>query len=84
MEQDLAYRFQISQATVSHICVAWINFLYYKLSEIPIWPSRAQVQSLMPPEFKEQYPDTRIIIDATEVFIQKSSNPHAQQVTFSS
>ena len=84
MEQDLAYRFHVSQATVSRICIAWINFLYCKLSEIPIWPSRAQVQSLMPPQFKEQYPNTRIIIDATEVYIQKPSNPHAQLLTFSS
>ena len=84
MEVDLAYRFHISQTTVSRICIAWINFLYYKLSEIPIWPSRAQVQSLMPQQFKEQYPNTRIIIDATEVYIQKPSNPHTQQITFSS
>ncbi len=83
MEQDLAYRFAISQATVSWICVVWINFLYCKFSEVPIWPSRHQIQELIPTQFKVQYPNTRIIIDATEIFIQKPSNPHAQQSTFS-
>ena len=38
----------------------------------------------MPPAFKESYPTTRCIIDATEIFIQMPSNPQAQQLTFSS
>ena len=38
----------------------------------------------MPQLFKEFYPTTRCIIDATELFIQSPSNPHAQQLTFSS
>lgn len=73
MELDLAYRFHISQPTVSRIFKAWLNLLYYKLREIPIWPSRTQVDSLMPNQFKVQYPNTRIIIDATEIYIQSNS-----------
>ena len=84
MELDLAYRFHISQPTVSRIFKAWLNLLYYKLREIPIWPSRTQVDSLMPNQFKVQYPNTRIIIDATEIYIQRPSDPYAQQLTFSS
>ena len=38
----------------------------------------------MPQLFKEFYPTTRCIIDATELFIQSPSNPQAQQLTFSS
>ncbi|XP_003382392.1 PREDICTED: uncharacterized protein LOC100636353 [Amphimedon queenslandica] len=84
MEQDLACRFQISQSTVSRIFTAWVNFLYYKFKEIPIWPIQTQVQSLIPEQFKLHYSSTHIIIDATEVFIQTPSDPHAQQLTFSS
>lgn len=84
IELDLAYRFHISQPTVSHIFKAWLNLLYYKLCEILIWPSRTQVDSLMPNQFKVQYPNTRIIIDATEIYIQRPSDPYAQQLTFSS
>uniref|UniRef100_A0A1X7VSF7 DDE Tnp4 domain-containing protein n=1 Tax=Amphimedon queenslandica TaxID=400682 RepID=A0A1X7VSF7_AMPQE len=62
----------------------WVNFLYYKFKEIPIYPTQAQVQSLIPEQFKSHYSSTRIIIDTTEVFIQRPSNPHAQQLTFSS
>ena len=28
MEQDLAFRFDISQSMVSRICITWINFMY--------------------------------------------------------
>ena len=37
----------------------------------------------MPTNFKQQYPSTRVIIDATELFIQQSSLPELQQRTFS-
>ena len=40
--------------------------------------------SHMPEAFKNAYPTTRCIIDATEIFIQTPSNPQAQQLTFSS
>ena len=70
MEQDLAYRFKISQSTVSRIFTAWVNFFYCKFQEIPIWPIQTQVQALIPEQFKLHYPSTCIIIDTTEVFIQ--------------
>lgn len=44
----------------------------------------ARKAKYMPKSFKDKYPTTRCIIDATEVFIQMPSNPTAQQLTFSS
>ena len=84
LEIDLAYRFGVSQATVSRILSTWINFVYYKLKEVNIWPDRNQVDLFMPKSFKDTYPTTRCIIDATEIFTQMPSNPIAQQLTFSS
>ena len=40
--------FGISVFTVSHICITWINFLYVKLKELPLWPCREMVQAHMP------------------------------------
>ena len=68
-EQDLAYRFQLSQSSVSRIFSTWISFCYYKFKELHIWPSRSVVDCNMPAMFKDLYPSTRCIIDATEVFI---------------
>ena len=69
LEQDLAYRFSVSQSTVSRVWSTWINFLYYKLKELPIWMSKGAIQATMPEMFKRDYPTTRIIIDAMELCI---------------
>jgi len=82
-EQDLAYRFKISQATVSRIIITWINFMFFKFKDIPIWLSRQSVDYHMPDCFQSLYPTTRCIIDATEIYMQMPSNPTAQQLTFS-
>ena len=83
-EQDLADRFGISSSTVSRICRTWLTFLYLKFKEIPLWPPKEVVQGSMPSCFREAYPTTRVIIDATEIFIEKPSLPELQQMTFSS
>ena len=62
-EKDLADRFSVSNSTVSRICRTWITFLYMRLGELPLWPSRDLVQSYMPRSFKDLYPSTRVIID---------------------
>ena len=83
MEQDLAYRFGISQPTVSRIICTWINFLYLKLKEIPMWAPRGLIQANMPQSFKDNYPTTRVILDATEIYIEQPKLPELQQMTFS-
>ena len=45
LEQDLADRFEISCATVSRIFATWINFLYFKFKQFPLWPPQEVVQS---------------------------------------
>ena len=82
--QDIAYRFGISQSTVSRIFSTWINSLYLQLKQIPIWPPKAIILSGMPKVFKEKYPSTRVIIDATEIYVEKPALPDLQQLTFSS
>ena len=84
LEKDLAFRFQVSQSTVSRILTTWINALYFKFKDISLWPSKQRVDHFMPQLFKDFYPSTRCIIDATELFIQSPSDPQAQQLTFSS
>ena len=83
-ERDLGDRFGVSLSTVSRICTTWINFLYVILKEIPMWPKQESVQSCMPICFKQLYPTTRVIIDATEIYIETPSLPELQQMTYSS
>ena len=78
LDQDLAFRFGISQSTVSRICITWINAMYSKFKEVSIWPTRQPVDAKMPASFAD-YPTTRVVIDATEIFIEQPFSPVAQQ-----
>ena len=66
-EQHLANLFQIPQSTVSRIFITWINFMYLKLGQLNIWPSRKLVDETMPKDFKAKYPSIRVIIECTEI-----------------
>lgn len=82
-EQDLAYRFGISQSSVSRLLITWINFVYLQFKEIPLWPPKALIVANMPTCFKVKYPATCVIIDATEIFVEQPALPELQQLTFS-
>lgn len=83
-EQDLAYRFGISQPIVSSIFNTWINLLYLQFKQMKLWPPKALISANMPAVFKDKYPSTRVIIDATEIFVDQPCVPELQQLTFSS
>ena len=78
--QDLSDRFGISITTVSRICITWVNFLYYELKDMFPFPSQELVRKNMPQEFA-QFPTTRIILDCTELFIERPSAMLAQSET---
>ena len=80
--QDLADRFGISRSLVSRICITWINPLYVELKDLFPFPAQELVRKNMPQEFA-QYATTRIILDCTELFIQRPSAMLAQSETWS-
>ena len=81
LERDLANRFNLSKSQVSRIWITWLDFLYTRVRSIPIWPSQTYIRETMPSNFKESYPNTRMIIDCTEVFIEMSSQSRSQSAT---
>lgn len=81
---ELARIFDVSESTVGRVFSVWLNFMFYQLSEIDIWPERELVSLYMPRDFKRKFPKTRVILDATEIPIEKPSNLNFQSATFSS
>lgn len=81
--QLISYMFNVSEATVSKVFSSWVNFMYTRLKMLPIWPSKKVIQETMPDHFKKLYPSTRVIIDSTEIPIEKPADIRAQQQTFS-
>ena len=84
LEKDLAYRAGISVSHFSRIFITWIDFLHTRFRAFPIWPSKETVLETMPPCFLETYPSTRVIIDATEIFMEMPSSLRSQSKTYSS
>ena len=82
-EFDIANKFGISQSSVSRITATWINLLFHSLKSLERYPPWHIVKKYMPEAFKEQYPNTRLIIDATEFGIEHPSSLVSQTVTFS-
>ena len=53
---------------MSRHLISWVNFLYFKLGSIPIWPSKEEILETMPTSFKKTYPNTRIVLSFTIFF----------------
>ena len=80
---EMSLLFNISEKQVSNIFFTWIRFMKLQWSEISQWPERELVRFFSPHDFKKKYPRVRIIVDGTEIPVQKPSNPTAQKSTFS-
>lgn len=57
--------------------------MYFQLKELNVWPSEDIVQDFIPVNIAEKFPSTRVILDATEIPIQKPSDVYYQSVTWS-
>jgi hypothetical protein len=83
-DMELGILFGISRSTAGRVFGTWLNFLFYQLKEIDIFVPREIVKQYMPEDFNTKFPNTRIILDATEVKMQKPSKVDDQRATWSS
>ena len=88
LRQDLDYMPMsrlcgISEFTARNIFITWINFCSRQWSEINIWPEKNLVQFYSPTDFKVKFRTKRVIVDGTEIPVQKPANSIAQRCTFS-
>eukprot|EP00117_Sycon_ciliatum_P041471 scpid70839/ scgid30323/ len=76
-------RFDVDASTLSRYFTAWMNSMYFKFKELLVFSSRRRVDRSMPECFKNYYPSTRIIIDYTEIFVERPSSLSQQSAGFS-
>jgi len=82
---DLAYRFGVSQSTVSRIIAHGLFIMDVRLSPLIRWPEREEPWRAMPQCFKFSFGNnTTVIIYCFEVFCVKPTNLLARAQTFSS
>ena len=62
----------------------WISFLYFRLGRLPPWPSWEDVKASMAECFRANYPDTFVVLDATELCTEIRSCLALQSQLYSS
>ncbi|KAL2096811.1 hypothetical protein ACEWY4_006018 [Coilia grayii] len=78
----LAYKFNVSNSTISNICRAWIPTMATVLKPLIKWPSKGAVLKSLPHSFKN-FKRCRCIIDCTGIFIDRPTNVTARAQTWS-
>ena len=83
LERDLAYRFDISQLSLSKILLEWLPILATRLSFSVTRTRREELWKALPACFRESFPKCSVIIDCFEIFIEKLFNITARAQTYS-
>ena len=81
--QDLAIRFGLTERLVSTVIGTCLPILSACLKFLINWPDKEPCVKHLPKPFKTTYPKTRVIIDCTEIFIERPSNLTARAQTWS-
>lgn len=82
--QDLAYRFRISQPTVTRVLYRWINAMYVRLGGLIKWPSSDCLRKTMPMSFRTAFGvKVAVILDCFEVLIDRPSSLVTRALTWS-
>ena len=69
--QDLGYRFEIHQSTISRIFHRWIDAMFIRLKTLIKWPNREELQKSMPMDFRLNFKKCVVIIDCFEIFCER-------------
>ena len=83
--EDISYRFNVSQSTVSRIFLNILDLTFARVSFLVRWPEREELYKTMPMSFRQHFgTKVTVIVDCFEVFIERPLNLLARAQTFSS
>ncbi|KAL3852059.1 hypothetical protein ACJMK2_015748 [Sinanodonta woodiana] len=81
--KHLANLFKLSQQDVGSVFRAWINYMFYRFGSVPIWPDREVLLQQMPVKFREDFSTTFVILDGTELKVERPSALRSQSQCYS-
>ena len=82
-EEDIGYRFGVHQSTVSRNFYKVLDVMDVKLSQLIKWPDRDTLRETLPTSFCRFFKKCCVIIDCTEVFVERPSDLMARAQTWS-
>ena len=71
LDEDLAFRFGIHSSTVSRNFHQVLNVMAVKTAYLIKWPDRDTLRQTMPTSFRRFFKKCAIIIDCTEIFMER-------------
>jgi hypothetical protein len=81
--KHLAFLFKITPYDSGTLFRNWVNFMYLRFGEVSLWPERDVSIENMPSKFKEDFPNTFLILDGTEIKVEKPSSLRSQSQCYS-
>lgn len=81
-DTELSIYFNTTEMAVHSIFETWITFMKKQWSKINMWPNKQLVRYYMPVQFKNDFPNTRVIINLIEIPIQMSEDPVTHHLDF--
>ena len=82
-QQELARMFSISTFSVGNIVFSWIHYSFLQWQQLPLFPDSKTIRFFADIDFKRYFPNTEVLLDGTEIPIQKPTNNVSQRITFS-
>lgn len=73
-EEDLAFRFGVHKSTVSRNFHKVLDVMTVRMSHLIKWPGRDVLQKTLPSSFRRFFKQCCVIVDCTEVFIERPSD----------
>ena len=74
MDEDLAFRFGVHCSTVSRYFHQVLDVMAVKTAPFIKWPDRDTLRQTMPTAFRKFFKKCAVIIDCTEIFIERPSD----------
>ena len=81
--QDLGYRFAVSESTAVKIIHKWIQLMYVRLKPVIVCPEREVLRKTLPRQFRKHFGRCVVIIDCFEIFCERPRKLMARSQTYS-
>lgn len=72
--QHISHLFNVSSQDSSAILTQSINYMFFRLGSLDIWPHRDPLIENIPESYKKDFLNTLVIIDCTKLKVQKNNN----------
>ena len=79
----LANLFCMSPSDAGLLFRNWMNYIFFRFGSDPIWPHRDTIIDNMPQKFRKDFPTTLVILDGTELKIERPSSLRSQSQCYS-